>query len=84
MLREKYVNRTNNIGDEAYHIDGEGYLRHKNHMYVPSQLRIKQIIFKELHDNPCVGNSGYQNLISALNKYLYWPNMKRETSEYVA
>ena len=68
-LKRKCFNRYNNTVDNAYDIDTKGYLRYTNHMYVPNQLNIKQTIFRELPNNPCVGDPGYQKFISALKKY---------------
>ena len=39
------------MDENLYHIDAEGFLRFKNRIYVPNQYSVKQVIFKELHDN---------------------------------
>ena len=83
-LREKSIKRSDITEESAYQIDAEGFLCYKNCIYVPNQSNIKQIIFRELHDNPCARHLGYQKLISALKKDFYWPNMKKEAVDYVA
>ena len=54
--------------ENLYQIDTEGFLRFKNRIYVPNQHSIKQVIFKELHDNPYVGHPGYHKFLMALKK----------------
>ena len=63
-LMEKCTNKPDYIEDNAYHIDAEGFLHFKHRIYVPNQGNIKQIIFRELHDNHCVGHRGYHKLIT--------------------
>ena len=70
-LNGKCVSRADNSIHGAYHIDAEGYMCYKNHIYVPNRLSIKQTIFKEFHDNPCARHPGYQKFTSALNKDFY-------------
>ena len=68
--------------EESLHqIDAEGHQCFKNQIYVPNQNNVKHIIFRELHDNMY---PGYQKFITALKKYLYWPNMKKGAVDYVA
>ena len=55
-LMEKCTHKYDNTKDSAYQIDTEGFLLFKNWIYVPNQSNIKQIIFKELHDNPYAGS----------------------------
>ena len=51
---------------------------------MPNQYSVKQVIFKELYDNPYTGHLGYHKFITTLKKDFFWPNMKREATEYVA
>ena len=54
-----------------YQTDVEGFLHFKNQIYVPNQYNVKQVIFKELHDNLYAGHPGYQKFITALKKYVH-------------
>ena len=58
-LMEKCINKSDIIKEYAYQIDVEGFMCYKNHIYVPNQTNLKQIIFKELHDNPCATHPKY-------------------------
>ena len=49
-----------------YQVDVEGFLHFKNRIYVPNQYSIKQVIFKELHDNLYARHPGYQKFITSL------------------
>ena len=72
-LMKKCTKRPGYTKDSAYQIDIEGFLCFKNQIYIPNQSNIKQIIFKELHDNPCAGHPRYHKLITNFKKYFYWP-----------
>jgi hypothetical protein len=41
-------------------------------------------ILDEVHKKPYSGHPGYQKTIATLRKLFYWPNMKGETTEYLA
>ena len=75
VKREKYENwikkcKQNIFGtpENLYRIDAKGFLHFKNRIYVPNQLNVKHMVFKELHDNPYAGHPDYQNLLIAINE----------------
>ena len=37
----------------------------------------------ELHKRPYSGHPGYQNMITMIIKYFFWPNTKKEVAEYL-
>jgi hypothetical protein len=38
----------------------------------------------EVHKKPYSGHPGYQKTVTTLRKLFYWPNMKGETTKYLA
>jgi hypothetical protein len=65
-------------------IDKKGLLRFKNRLYIPDSTELKLTILDEVHKKPYSGHPGYQKTITTLIKLFYWPNMKGETTEYLA
>ena len=45
---------------------------------------VKHEILDEYHKTPYVGHSGYQKLILALRKNMFWPCMKKYVADYIA
>ena len=56
----------------------------KDRLYVPNVPKVKLLILDEVHKTPYSGHPGYQNTITMLRKYYFWPNMKSEVAEYIA
>lgn len=52
-------------------------------MYFPSQKNIKKLILNEYHKIPYEAHTSYQELITALRKQYFWPNMKKEVVDYL-
>jgi hypothetical protein len=65
-------------------IDKKGLLRFKNKLYMPDSTELKLTILDEVHKKPYSSHPGYQKTITTLKKLFYWPNMKGETTEYLA
>ena len=57
-LIKKQSHRFGIIEDSVYQIDTIRFMCYKNRIYLQNQENIKQIIFKELHDNPYAGHPG--------------------------
>ena len=53
-------------------------------MYIPNIVEFEQKIMDELHKTPYSGLPGYQKMITMIKKYFFWPNMKKEVTEYLA
>jgi hypothetical protein len=65
-------------------IDKNGLLRFKDRLYIPDSKKLKITVLDEVHKKPYFGHPGYQKTITTLRKLFYWPNMKGETTEYLA
>jgi hypothetical protein len=65
-------------------IKKEGLLRFKNRLYIPDSTELKLTILDEVHKKPYSGHPCYQKTITKLRKLSYWPNMKGETTKYLA
>ena len=44
----------------------------------------KHEILDEYHKRPYAGHLGYQKLILALRKNMFWPGMKKDVADYLA
>ena len=44
---------------KAYEMKEDGLLMHKNIIYVPSSRELRNLVLKEMHNVPYVGNHGY-------------------------
>ena len=62
----------------------KGLLRFKNRLYIPDSTELKLTILDEVHKKSYSSHPGYQKTITTLKKLFYWPNMKGETTEYLA
>jgi hypothetical protein len=51
---------------KEYEIKEDGLLMHKNRIYVPSSGELRNLVLKEMHDVPYVGNPIYQKTITAM------------------
>jgi hypothetical protein len=56
---------------------------HKNRIYVPSSVELRNLILKEMHDVIYVGNPGYQKKITVVRIQFFWPRMKKDVSVYI-
>jgi hypothetical protein len=77
-------NNTANSDKPDLSIDEKGLLRFKNRLYIPDSTGLKLTILDEVHKKLYSGHLGYQKMITTLRKLFYWPNMKGETTEYLA
>jgi hypothetical protein len=39
---------------------------HKNRIYVPSSIELRNVVLKEMHDVPYVGHPGYEKKITVV------------------
>jgi len=59
----------------------EGILHFQKRIIVPSSLRAW--ILKSFHDAPTSGHQGIERTFEKLKRFYWWPNMKKDVSNYV-
>jgi hypothetical protein len=77
-------NNTANSEKPDLGIDEKGLLQFKNRLYIPDSTGLKLTISDEVNKKMYSGHPGYQKMIATLRKLFYWPNMKGETTKYLA
>jgi hypothetical protein len=77
-------NTTKNSNKIDLSIDKNGLLRFKNRIYIPDSVELKLTVLDQVYKNPYSVNPRYQKMITTLRKLFYWPNMKGETTKYLA
>jgi hypothetical protein len=80
----KLQKSTENSDKLALSIDKKGLLRFKNRLYIPDSVELKLIGLDKVHKKSYSGHPGYQKMITTLRRLFYWPNMKGETTKYLA
>jgi hypothetical protein len=69
---------------KEYEIKEDGFLMHKNRIYVPSSGELRNLVLKEMHDVPYAGHPGYQKTITAVRSQFFWSGMKKDVVDYIA
>lgn len=70
--------------DADYHRTTDGLVRFRDMIYVPNCSELKNLILREFHAKPYSGHLGYQKTLTMVNKFYYWPNMRKGVVEFVA
>jgi len=60
----------------------EGVLHFQKRIIVPSALKAR--LLKSFHDAPTSGHQGVDRTFEKLQRYYWWPNMKKDVQNYVA
>jgi hypothetical protein len=68
---------------EEYEIKEDGFLMHKNRIYVPSSRELRNLVLKEMHDVPYAGHLGYQKTITVVRSQFFWLGMKKDVVDYI-
>ena len=58
--------------------------RFREMIYVSEKSELKKLILREFNAKPYSGHMGYQKTLTKLNKFYYWPNLKKKVVEFVA
>lgn len=70
--------------DVDYHLTTDGLVRLRDKIYVSYDNKLKKLMFREFHVKPYLGHPGYQKMLTIVNKFYYWPNLKKEVAEFMA
>eukprot|EP00253_Pinus_taeda_P013707 PITA_13707 len=90
LSRQIQVNHIATMG--SYAIDlrdqilqaGQQDRRFRDMIYVPDNIELKKLILREFHAKPYLGHPRYQKTLTAVKKFYYWLNMKKDVVEFVA
>ena len=61
----------------------DGLARFSDRIYVPDNSELKKVILREFHAKHYLGHPGYQKMLTAVKRFYYWPNLKRDVVEFV-
>ena len=64
-------------GDEEHQLTDENLISFKNIIYVPNNDELKRIVMRYFHLEPYLGHLWYQNILTAIKRLYYWPNLKK-------
>jgi hypothetical protein len=64
-------------------IKEDGFLMHKNIIYVPGSRGLENLVLKEMHNVPYVGHLRYQKTIATVRSQLFWHEMKKDVVNYI-
>ena len=70
--------------DADYRLTIDGLVRFRDKIYVPNCSELKNLILREFHVKPYMGHLGYQKTLTAVKKFYYWLNLKKEVAESMA
>jgi hypothetical protein len=68
---------------EEYKLDNDEILMYRGIVYVPNSRELKNMILREIHNVPYVGNPVYHKTIAAVKSQYYWPSMKKEVVDFI-
>lgn len=66
-----------------YGIDDRKFFIFKGSVYVPNQVRFKQMLLDEFHRRPYATHPGYQKLFSPIKKIYFWLGMRKDIMTYL-
>jgi len=59
-------------------------VRFKYRIYVSYISELRKVILRYFHAKPYSGHLGYQKTLTAMKRFYYWLNMKRDVIDFVA
>jgi len=67
-----------------YRVTADGLVRFRDKIYVSYSIELKKVILRDFHAKPYLGHLGYQKMLTAVKKFYYWPNLKKDVADFVA
>lgn len=67
-----------------YCLTRDGLVRSRDGIYVSYSIELKKVILRDFHVKPYSSHPSYQKTLTAMKKFYYWPNIKRDVVEFVA
>ena len=59
-------------------------VRFRDIIYVPVSSELKKVILRKFHAKPYSSHLAYQKTLTAVNKFYYWLNLKKDVANFVA
>ena len=76
------------IGEGAHDVDYylivDGLVKFKDMIYMPNNSELKKVILREFHVKTYSIHPGYQKTLTAVKRFYYWPNLKKDVAKFVA
>jgi hypothetical protein len=69
---------------EEYKLDNDEIHMYGRTNYVPNYHELKNMILREMHNVPYIGNPGYQKIIAVVKSQYYWLGMKKEVADFIS
>ena len=63
-----------------YCLTTDGLVKFRGRIYVLDNSELKKVILREFHAKPYLGHPGYQKTLTAVKKFYYWPNLKKDVA----
>lgn len=70
--------------DQISYSLSQGVIRFQGKIWLGHSKKLQNQVLQALHSSPIGGHSGAWVTYTRLNKYFYWPHMKKLVQEYVA
>lgn len=70
--------------DVDYHLTIDGLVRLRDRIYMLNCSELKKLILREFHIKAYSVHLGYQKILTMVNKFCYWSNLKKEVAKFVA
>ena len=67
-----------------YCLTSDGLVRFRDKIYVLDSSELKKVSLREFHVKPYSHHSNYQKTLTVMNKFYYFPNMRKDIIEFVA
>lgn len=83
-LRHRLQQHGTSEQDVDCHLTVDDLVRFRDVIYVSDNSELKNLILWEFHIKSYSGHQGYQNTLTTVKKFCYWPNLKKEVVEFIA
>jgi len=67
-----------------YRLIADGLIKFRDKIYLSDINELKNLILSEFHAKTYLGHPKYQKMLTTVNKFYYWLNLKREVAKFVA
>jgi hypothetical protein len=83
-LIERLRNDSRRPGEQHYSVGTDGFVRHKEQLYVPDYGKVRLRIVEDCHNGRLAGHPGRTRTLQLVRRYYYWPRIKEFIADFVA